>query len=451
MKNKYFNIKQLVAAVLFIMGGLSVTFAQDIPLNHLYNRYKYAVNPAALNINKGIGANLNYANNQFSEINPIQKFGIGVDGGFLFDNMAIGLYLSREEQNILHRTNAQLSYAYRLTLSNENFLTFGLSAGLAVQGINANMVYQGSGFDMSDPALDDTKSNAVFGLGINYTYKAFEFDLAAPYYSLINKNNVPLFASVSYAYQLENNNWTLKPQVMYNSVLPAQNFADVRVQGIFKEKYWVEAGYRSTNELLVGVGTELSNFRFDYMCGLNVGKFRHTNNGIHELVVAYRFKNTKLDRKDSRAVRNEKALEVLTSEIEEIKEDGKETTRSIGELNQSVKKLNEDINEELKGQLSAITETVQSLQKDEVTYVDETTIRSTSYFVIVFSTTTIDDAERIVERMKKQGETGQIISHTKRKHYFIYTQVRDNLNDALETMNEERKKGYNEAWVLVVK
>ena len=165
MKNmyRYSKMKYLAGVVLFVFSGFSVAFAQDVPLNHLYSRYKYAINPAALSIDKGVGLNINYANNQFSEVSSVQKFGLGVDGGFLFDNMAIGMYLSREELNIVQRTNAQFMFAHRFKFKSESYLTLGLSAGLSVQGLNTKTLYTGSGFDMSDPVLATNKINAVFG------------------------------------------------------------------------------------------------------------------------------------------------------------------------------------------------------------------------------------------------------------------------------------------------
>ena len=448
---RYSKMKYLAGVVLFVFSGFSVAFAQDVPLNHLYSRYKYAINPAALSIDKGVGLNINYANNQFSEVSSVQKFGLGVDGGFLFDNMAIGMYLSREELNIVQRTNAQFMFAHRFKFKSESYLTLGLSAGLSVQGLNTKTLYQGSGFDMSDPVLATNKINAVFGFGANYVYKNLELDLAIPSYSLINQKNVPLFAAVSYSFLLKDD-WTLKPQVMYNGLLPVQNLVDVRLELFYKERVWLEVGYRSNNEILFGAGVGFYNFRIDYMCGLNFGKFGQVNNGIHEAVISYRFKNAKLKRQSSSQQKEiSRKLNEIDANVSVIKEDAKKQTRELEQINKSVQSMDNELRKELKGSLNEIKETVQRLGKEEIEQVDESRIKSTNYFIIVFSTTTMNDAEKIVARMNKQGEQGYILSQTNKKHYFVYTHVKDNFDDAMDVMNEERKRGYSGAWVLIVK
>jgi len=441
-----------LAVVLLMVSGFSVAFAQDIPLNHLYNRYKYTINPAALGIDKGVGLNLNYANNQFSEINAIQKFGFGVQGGFLYDNMAIGLQVSHEELNILQRTNAQFMYAYRFKFKNESHLTLGISAGLSSQGISTKNIYQGSGFDMSDPALLKRRNNATFGFGINYVYQQFELDLAVPSYSLINKKNVPLFAAAAYTFRLHED-WTLKPQVMYNGLFPAQHVADVRLLTSFKERVWLEVGYRSTNEFLVSAGVEVWNFRLDYMCGLNFGKFGQVNNGIHEVVLSYCFKNAKLKKRQQ--LQDEelhRKLKEIDANVSKLQESNQKQTQELAQINQSVQKLNEDLRNEFKGSLNEIRESVVSVQTDEVELnLNEPRIIGKGYFVVVYSTSTREDADAIVHRMSRQNVEGYVIKDAKRTFYYIYTSAHEDLHGALAQADIERKRGFSSAWVLILK
>ena len=449
--NKILRMKYLAGVVLFMGSVFSVAFAQDIPLNHLYNRYKYTVNPAALSIGKGVGLNLNYANNQFSEINPVQKFGFGIDAGFLYDNMAIGLQVSHEELNVLQRTNAQFMYAYRFKFKNESHLTLGASAGFSLQGINTKTLYQGSGFDMSDPVLGMTKTNATFGFGINYIYKSFELDVAAPSYSLINKRNVPLFASASYNFQLHDN-WTLKPQIMYNGLFPAQHVADVRLLTSFKDIVRLEVGYRSTNEFVFGAGVGFWNFRLDYMCGLNFGKFGQINNGIHEVVLSYCFKNAKLEKRQQSQEEINRKLGEIDANVSKLQENNQKQTQELKQINQSVLKLNEDLRNEFKNSLNETRESVVSVQKDEMELnLNEPRIIGKAYFVVVYSTSTREDADAIVYRMSKQNVEGYVIKDSKRAFYYIYTSACEDLHTALAEADKERKRGFSGAWVLILK
>ena len=252
---KKINILSILVIALFCSMFAQ---AQSVLFQQLSSKYRYTVNPAAIRVGEGVGINLNYTGTHNHDMKTMHKVGLGVEGGFIGNNMGIGLVIGTDIQNVWYRTTAQLQYAYRVHFAEDHYLTFGLSVGLSGEGINISKVSEEEGFDMSDIALQDKKTNACFGFGVNYRMKSFEFNFSIPAYALLNKVNVPIYISAAYSFDLENK-IVLIPEVMYNGLTPAQHFGDFRLHAKYDNKYWAELGYRTQNELLIGVGGEYAN------------------------------------------------------------------------------------------------------------------------------------------------------------------------------------------------
>lgn len=435
------NIKNILSVLTIIGIFYFPLSAQSVLFQQLSSQYRFTVNPAAIRIGEGVGIHLNYTGTHNYDMNTLHKAGLGVEGGFIGKNMGIGLVVGSDIQNVWHRTTAQIQYAYRAHFTNEHYLTLGISVGLSGEGINIAKINDVEGFDMSDIALQNNKTNVCFGFGLNYRYKHFVLDFSIPAYALLNKTSVPLYAAAAYTFDL-NNKWMLTPEVMYNGLTPAQHFGDIRMQVKYDNKYWLELGYRTQNELLIGIGGEYANVSLAYMYGVCLGKLTHTNRGQHEVVLAYRIPKAVIDMNNTRAKRNERALTSISTNVEHIK--AAESNNS-----ETLKKMVDEISQNFKSDIGDLHTDIMSLRQSDT--VDVNKVLTTKYYIVVFSTTTIEDAQRIVARMAKQGEHGQILSHSDKKHFFIYVDMKDNLDDASEAMEKERERGYKDAWILILK
>lgn len=435
---KKINILSILVIALFCSMSAQ---AQSVLFQQLSSKYRYTVNPAAIRVGEGVGINLNYTGTHNHDMKTMHKVGLGIEGGFMGNNMGIGLVIGTDIQNVWYRTTAQLQYAYRVHFAEDHYLTFGLSVGLSNEGINISKVNEAEGFDMSDITLQDKKTNACFGFGVNYRMKSFEFNFSIPAYALLNKVNVPIYISAAYSFDLENK-IVLIPEVMYNGLTPAQHFGDFRLQAKYDNKYWAELGYRTQNELLIGVGGEYANVSLSYMYGVCFGKLTRTNRGQHEIVLAYRIPKAVVDMDNTRAKRNERTLTSISDNVEHIKTAEDNNTESL-------KKMVDEISHDFKSDIGDLHTDIMSLRQSDTVDIDK--VLTTRYYIVVFSTTTIDDAQHIVARMARQGEHGQILSHSDRKHFFIYTEMKNNMDDATEAMQKERERGYKDAWILILK
>lgn len=439
-----------MAGLLFLAMGTMVK-AQQYPMRYMFDQYKYMLNPAALSVGEGIGLNGNFSSNQFDGTSNNSLIGFGVEGGFFYNNMAIGLTFAQELEGILQNTNAQLQYAYRVKIQENHLLTFGISAGMVYQGQKTDEILTG---DYSDPLIGESYTGFAGGFGINYQWKGLALDVSIPSYTTINSNDIPLFASASYNIPVAKD-WAIKPIAMYSAMNPENdNLFDFRVQGSYKNYAWLQAGYRTSEELLFAAGGEYKDFKLGFAYGFNLSNYGDLNKGNFEIVVGYRFKDGKMEKHKSQKQVNtetQESLSKISTDLSDLKKNDEKQNQELEEINTSVKKLNDDLNKEFKGSLNQIKEQVQDIQRSDLEQVDETKIQDKGYFVVIYSTKTLDDAQKIVERVKKQNVKSFIVRDTRRNYFYIYTEVFNELNPALEQSKKEREKGFSGAWVLVVK
>jgi type IX secretion system PorP/SprF family membrane protein len=445
------RLYRIIFATVIVAAALQYVNAQQYPMSYMFDRYKYTVNPAALRIGEGVNLHASFCNDWYSEATDNRFYGFGVEGGFFKSNMGLGLVLTQENTGILAQTNVRLSYAYRVQLKTEHYLNFGLSAGYSHLGVRQSDVFKDLGFDATDPLLNRKQDGFFGGFGLQYKWKKLELDAAIPTWNTINGDHIPLFFSFSYDFRLKED-WGLKPILMYSYLNPNMHLIDGRLQLSYKEYFWLQAGFRNTRELVVGVGGEVKHFQIGAAFGFNTGEYNNISRGNLEIVLGYRFVNAVINRKtrggiDEATLKN---INKISKDINELKEDNNKQSAELQKLNSSIVSLNEEIRTELKANFNEIKEEVQSIQKEDVV-VDQEKVMDKQYFVVVFSTTTQEDADRIVNRMAQQSVKGQVIRDSKKSNFYIYTESYGNLQAAVKQVATEKARGFSGAWVLIVK
>jgi len=436
--------------IILILSIVLITIqihAQQFPLRYMYDQYKYTINPAGIKIGEGVGLNASYSHNWYNEAFNNSFVGFGVDGGFFQKSMGLGLVLSQEIQGILRTSNVQASYAYRVKLKEDHLLTFGLSAGVSYQGQNTGEIITG---DYSDILIGESQTGFLTGFGLNYKWKGLDIDAVIPSYNTINKEHFPFFFSFSYLFDVKED-WGIKPTVMYSLLTPKANMLDIRLQAIYKECVWLQLGYRTTHELVVILGGSVKGVSLGVGGGFNLSNYGDLNKGNMEVVLGYRFKNAKS--KGSRAqyeAETKESISQLSNDVSTLVGNEKRQQEELKEIKTSIEVLNKELREEYKGSLTEIRDAIQSIPKADIE-VDEAKVLDKQYFVVVFSTTTPEDAERIINRMAKQDVKGSMLKDAKKSYYYIYTSNHTDLEKAVEASKNERERGFSGAWILVVK
>ena len=421
--------------------------AQQFPLRYMYDQYKYTINPAGIKIGEGVGLNASYSHNWYNEAFNNSFVGFGIDGGFFQKSMGLGLVFSQEIQGILRTSNVQASYAYRVRLTGDHFLTFGISAGVSYQGQNTGEIITG---DYSDILIGESYTGFLTGFGLNYNWKGLDIDVVIPSYNTINKEHFPFFFSASYLFDVKED-WGIKPTLMYSVLTPRAHMADIRLQAIYKDYAWLQLGYRTTHELLVLLGGSIKDVSLGIGGGFNLSNYGDLNKGNLEVVLGYRFKNAKVKNTRSQyEAETKESISQLSDDVSTLVENEERRKREIKDIQNSIEALNKELKEEYKESLTEVKEAVLSIKREELE-VDEAKVLDKKYFVVVFSTKTPDDAERIINRMAKQDVKGYVMKDSGRSYYYIYTSNHTDLEKAIEASQKERERGFSGTWVLVVK
>jgi type IX secretion system PorP/SprF family membrane protein len=445
MMNKIGKLITAVSILTMAMAGQ--TQAQQYPLRYMYDQYRYTVNPAALKIGEGVGIHTAFGNDWYNEASNNTFYGLGVEGGFFYGKMGLGLILSQENIGLLRHSNVKLAYAYRVRLKAEHWLTFGISAGFGYTGQHTSDIITG---DYSDPLIGESQKGFLGSFGLNYHWNNLDIDAAIPSYNSINKAHVPVFLSASYRFKLAED-WGLKPALMYSGLNPNIQLLDIRLQALFKDYVWIQAGYRTSNECVFAAGGSYKNVSLSAAFGFTTSDYSELNKGNLELILGYRFSNATI-KKSNREQRKQtqESISRISTDMNALKSSDDKQARELEKINAAIVSLNNELQSELKDNLNEIKESVQSIRREELE-VDENKIIDKQYFVVVFSTKTRDDADRIVQRMARQNVKGQIIKDSQKSFFYIYTETFDNLNAAMEQSSKEKERGFSSAWVLIVK
>lgn len=223
----------------------------------------------------------------------LDKGNAGIGFNFFYDKIGF-------DQNLA----LQINYAYRIKLSNESVLSFGIKGG-------ANLIY--SDFsnavtpEFTDP-LHSRNNIWIPRMGIGLMYHNSRFFIAASVPSLLayipeksfQLNNDGgflshhFYGSMGYVIDLKKDIWQLKPFIFakYHHTAPFQ--LDLGLQLWYKNVFSIGSSYRTGDaiaamlEIPVWEGINLS-YAYDYTNSL----FREIGSGAHEIVIEYTWNKKK--------------------------------------------------------------------------------------------------------------------------------------------------------------
>ncbi|MBU0764633.1 MAG: PorP/SprF family type IX secretion system membrane protein [Bacteroidetes bacterium] len=210
-------------------------------------------------------------------------------------NMGLGGSIETESIGIFNSLNANLAYAYRLSFSEKQSITFGAYAGLFENHIGL------SGTDAQlemDPVIgmNQALGGAVFdaGAAVLYRYDHLNFGIAAfrlPGGSIDNKsqNESDIYSlsqhfrvHASYFYDITND-IRVEPYVVVTNTVTDPIFYEAAALIKYKKFVWLGASYRK-NSIGVSLGATYSRFVMNYTYEFGSGIMAYSG-GSHELSV----------------------------------------------------------------------------------------------------------------------------------------------------------------------
>ena len=350
-----------VIITLFLIFTCSISNAQQIAA---YNHYFYnpmIYNPAFTGYNNSLNVML-INRTQWAGFKGSPKLSIfEIDGNLAPQKTAVGLTLISDKKGISNRTEAHVSYSYRISINDKSQLRFGLSLGYINQTLD---FAKGIIENANDPILftDIQRQSAFNGnAGLALVFNKLELSASAPKIlgtkiKYLDDENIRLYYSQaphytsSLKYKIfiaKEKGLSIAPQVLIRFIknTPLQYDANINLE--WKNKFWIGATYKNNYAVAANVGFCLFKrlslgYSYDYMVG-NIANYAGMS---HEIMINFRFlerenttnekenkKNNKKNNKNNSSTINseKKQVKTLQSKLEK-------TEKEIEKLDAKLKK-----------------------------------------------------------------------------------------------------------------
>lgn len=303
--------------------------AQQRPQFTQYFFNNYLVNPAITGIERYVDVKLGYRN-QWVGISgapvtsflygymPIGKNYISSNAGsfsevgnnpnsrsYLQTYMAaephsgIGMHVVSDQNGPFNSTDFNATYAYHMGLAPRLNLSLGVSAGFSIDKIDINKIDEAS---RTDPAViastGSTRINPDAGIGL-WLYGPTFFagfsmqQLLSPLTKItVGGAEVPHYYLTGGYKFFASEEISIIPSVMVKYASPTPITFDVNAKAMFKDVFWLGAGYRKGDSFSGMVGFNVSSLlNISYAYDFSTSALRSVNKGSHEIILGLLLNN----------------------------------------------------------------------------------------------------------------------------------------------------------------
>jgi type IX secretion system PorP/SprF family membrane protein len=283
----------IISAMLTISAAI---FGQQFPFMEGYTNNPFALSPSYAGVSNTRMLFVDYRSDwsgisggpktiQLSYNDKIYEK-VGVGGKFIYD-----------KTDIFKQTLLMGSYTYQVTIGRNQFINFGLSAGLYKNSIDLAKYYNDPSY-VQDAVLvyGLEKSKIKFATDFSALYRVAGFEggflfsnvmFGSAKYNAADISYKPMknyLLNFSYRFDL-NKNWMVKPFILVRGGehIPAQ--LELTCNAAFREKFWGTLTYRTGGVYGFGFGSEIMNgvlLNYSYNLSSNVAM---NTFGSHQLTL----------------------------------------------------------------------------------------------------------------------------------------------------------------------
>jgi len=301
-------MKKIFTVLVYMLLTASVTCAQVDPLYSQYLNNPFLINPAYAGMNKYLNVMAGFRKQWTGfEGSPAT---ISLTGHTsLFDNkMGIGFIISQDKIGENKNTLAQAAYAYKINLSQQTMLSFGLQAGMMNYRSDNSQL---NPYDPTDPLFSGVQSTTkpTFGAGVVVKSDQFFLGIAVPrmlkattdFESTSGTGEVDLYTQHFYGFAsymfIVSEKLRFKPGVLVRAVGGAPLSADINAQLNIEDRYAIGLFTRNFNTYGLLTQIKFGKYRFGYTFELPTNKSVGTNFTTHDLTLGinlglFRFHDT---------------------------------------------------------------------------------------------------------------------------------------------------------------
>jgi type IX secretion system PorP/SprF family membrane protein len=426
----------LSAAILFILMSGQL-HAQNYPVYNAYFVNPYLYNPAAVGTSQAFL--FLHHRQQWTNVEGAPQLS-AISYNTLIDQSrsGYGIKLSSYKRGLLNTTDVSLSYAYSVPLSQNNYLSFGLSAGAI-----SNSVDFKKATNPNDPALTAETANGIqpaanFGILLQSS-SGLNFGIVLP--QLFSPAfAAPSFSGTSFS-PLDNVIGTLGYKKIVESKLVRKNVkgakkttkTDAQVAPLelyftykyakagnnqfealgklnLSDNFWVAAGYRQDYGLLAHTGLNFNKFMIGYSFELANQPEAGFSSGSHEIFLGLKIGQPK---------KFKKAVTVLRSAL---KSNIEQQHQARFRHKEEIESTDSEANKKATKQHYIVVASFADFAKAD-TYKTKLTAEKYNadvfynkndrkYYVYVFTTTKLSDAHDELKNLKTQSnlKTARILT-----------------------------------------
>lgn len=275
--------------IVLVVLQLNVS-AQQITQSNFYTQNLFALNPAATGIQGNVAGYLNFKDQWSGLKGAPESFGFGLHS-MVNHSMGLGLNIEQNEAGVYKQFITELNYSYRVLLSEDQSLAFGLKAGISQNSLNYQIM---EASDKTDPTLYSSspiinESLIRTGAGLHYNRKNLNVHLSSPLlYGQQEKEFMQtMYGFASYDFYFSENIWKIQPSVLYRYTKSSANQFDVNILGEWDKKVWGMLSYRSNKNALAGFGFFLKGIGLGYVYEINRSQFSSISSGSHEIMIYF--------------------------------------------------------------------------------------------------------------------------------------------------------------------
>lgn len=293
-------MKKIAIILMLIFGYCWDAQAQQDPMYTQYMFNQLVLNPAYAGSKDRLSAMLLYRTQWVGFEGAPKTTTFSAHTPFLHQHMALGLTFVNDEIGIASNQYLTGSYAYRLKLSQNARLSFGLS----VEGKNQQLSWSATNplFNQIDPNLpagDQSKMLFNFGSGVYLDHDKYYVGFSIP---RIVENKLDytngLGTAESSAQQQRhmylmggfimdvNKDVKFKPAMLVKYTDNAPLIVDVNLSALFAERLWLGMTFRTGDSFDIIAQFVLDKMRIGYAYDYSITRLNQFNNGSHEIMIS---------------------------------------------------------------------------------------------------------------------------------------------------------------------
>jgi len=290
------HLRPLILLLAAVLSGTALLAQQEVMVSqYMFNGL--FLNPAYAGSHPYTSASLLHRD-QWTQMEGAPRTSmLGIDGPLVGNRMAMGFTLVHDQIGVSRDLEMAGHYAYRIRLSGNSQLAFGLKAGLSIYSARLDQLTY---WDANDQVFMNTISNQLvgkFGFGMFWNDDRSYIGLSVPTLyaadgAITNAASTSgnhfvqhYYLNAGRVFELSET-FDLKPSVLVRVQPQAPVEADVNCNVLYRERFWLGVGYR-TGDAVVGMLEYQVNsmLRVGYAYDMTTSRLQAYSGGSHEVML----------------------------------------------------------------------------------------------------------------------------------------------------------------------